>query len=127
MAAQQKLLKEKAVTEDLVDAIDNTERQIKDMYFQDTNQVKYEIEEAKKEYVSEKRKYEDVMHLKSEIAQKIELFKQRFHEQRRQTKKNQEKQNKIEKDVNLVVEQCNYLEKENQDLKKVDENQQLIE
>ena len=122
MAAQQKLLKEKAVTEDLVDAIDNTERQIKDMYFQDTNQVKYEIEEAKKEYVSEKRKYEDVMHLKSEIAQKIELFKQRFHEQRRQTKKNQEKQNKIEKDVNLVVEQCNYLEKENQDLKKVDEN-----
>ena len=45
------------------------------MHFQDTHQVKAEIEEAKKEYMSEKHKYEDVMRKKQEIAQKIELFK----------------------------------------------------
>ena len=35
-------------------------------------------------------------------------------------------QAKIERDVKRVVEQCNYLEKENQNLKKLSENNQLI-
>ena len=68
VTAQQNLLREKAITEDVVDVIENTERQIKDMHFQDTHQVKAEIEEAKKEYMSEKHKYEDVMRKKQEIA-----------------------------------------------------------
>lgn len=74
----------------------------------------------------EKAKYEDVLRRKQEIANKIELFKQKFHEQRRQTKKHQEMKAKIERDVKHVVEQFNYLEKENQNLKKLSENNQLI-
>jgi len=76
--------------------------------------------------MKEKGKYDEVLRRKQEIASKIELFKHKFHEQRRQTKKHQELQAKIERDVKHVVEQCNYLEKENQHLKKLSENNQLI-
>ena len=38
----------------------------------------------------------------------------------------QDMQSKIERDIKHVVEQCNYLEKENQQLKKVSENNHLI-
>ena len=74
----------------------------------------------------EKAKYDEVLRRKQEINKKIEQFKQKFHEQRRMTKKHQEMQAKIERDVKHVVEQCNYLEKENQHLKKVSENNHLI-
>ena len=77
--------------------------------------------------MQEKHRQEEVIRKKQEIAQKIELFKTRLHEQRRQTKSNQERQSQIEKEINKVVEKCNYLEKENQQLRKLDENQQLIE
>ena len=40
---------------------------MRDMHFQDTHQVKREIEEAKKEYMNEKRRFEDVMQKKQEI------------------------------------------------------------
>ena len=61
---------------------------MRDMHFQDTHQVKREIEEAKRDYMSQKRQFEEVMSKKQEIYTKIDLFKQRFHEQRRQTRKN---------------------------------------
>ena len=61
---------------------------MRDMHFQDNHQVKREIEEAKRDYMSQKRQFEEVMSKKQEIYTKIDLFKQRFHEQRRQTRKN---------------------------------------
>ena len=102
--AQEQLLCNKAKTEDTVDEIETTERTMRDMHFQDTHQVKREIEEAKRDYMSQKRQFEEVMSKKQEIYTKIDLFKQRFHEQRRQTRKNQEKSARIEKEVNLVIE-----------------------
>ena len=76
--------------------------------------------------LQDRKKLEEVVRRKQEINGKIEQFKERFKDQRRQTKRHQELQAKIERDVKHVVEQCNYLEKENQNLKKVSENNQLI-
>ena len=94
------------------------DREMRNMHFKDSHQVKLETEEAKKEYMKEKHKYDEVLVKKQEIANKIDQFKQRFHEQRRQTMKHHDMQARLEKDIKHVVEQCNYLEKENQSLKK---------
>jgi hypothetical protein len=60
------------------------------------------------------------------INAKVEQFKKRFHEQRRQTKKNQDSMLAVQKESLYVQEQNNYLEKEIGFLEKSDENQQLI-
>lgn len=101
---RQSLIREKAMVEEQLDVISKTDRDIKSMHFRDSNQVKQEIEEAKKQYLKEKTKYDEVLVKKTEIASKIEQFKQRFHEQRRQTLKHQEMQAKLEKGVKHVVE-----------------------
>ena len=120
------LMREKAISDELCDNLETTDREIREMHFQDTQQVQNELEESRKEFMREKAKFEEVKRRKLEINNKIEQFKLKFHEQRRQTKRHQELQAKIERDIKHVVEQCNYLEKENQHLKKMSENNQLI-
>ena len=52
--------------------------------------MKKEIEEAKKEYMQSKRDSDAATAEKQVIDDKIDLFKIRFREQRKQTKRNQE-------------------------------------
>ena len=63
------------MSEDLLDVICKTDREMRDMHFKDSHQVKTEIEEAKKDYMKEKKKYDEVIVKKQEIAQKIDQFK----------------------------------------------------
>ena len=67
--------KQKGMSEDLLDVICKTDREMRDMHFKDSHQVKTEIEEAKKDYMKEKKKYDEVIVKKQEIAQKIDQFK----------------------------------------------------
>lgn len=60
------------------------------------------------------------------INRKMELFKQRFHEQRRETKANSAEMAQAQCRLQELTEKQNYLEKEIQSLAKQDENQQLI-
>ena len=88
--------------------------------------MRNETDASQRDLIREKANYDEVLRRKQDVSNKIELFKTKFHEQRRQTKKHQELRAKIERDVKHVAEQCNYLEKENQHLKKLSENNQLI-
>ena len=83
------------------------------MHFQDSEQVKKEIEEAKKEYMQSKKDSDAATAEKQVIDDKIDLFKIRFREQRKQTKRNQEQQIETEREIGTTVQQCNYLDKEN--------------
>ena len=60
------------------------------------------------------------------LNQKMDLFKKRFTEQRKQTKLNQQQMQQCSREQLVLQEQANDLEKEIQTLEKCDENQQLI-
>lgn len=77
------LLREKAVSDELCDNIETTDREIKEMHFQDNQQVRNEIEDSRRDFMREKSKYDEIIRRKQEISNKIEQFKQKFHEQRR--------------------------------------------
>jgi len=60
------------------------------------------------------------------LTHKMGQFKKRFQEQRVRTKNNQIEEAALKREVLQASEQSNYLEKELQNLEKMDENQQLI-
>ena len=69
------LMREKATSDELCDNIETTDREIKEMHFQDTQQVRNEIEDSRRDFMREKAKYDEIMRRKQEISNKIELFK----------------------------------------------------
>ena len=68
-------MREKATSDELCDNIETTDREIKEMHFQDTQQVRNEIEDSRRDFMREKAKYDEIMRRKQEISNKIELFK----------------------------------------------------
>ena len=74
------MLKEKSVTDELCDNIETTDRQMNQINFHDTLTVRGEIDESRRELIKEKLKHEEVLRKKEEINDKIEQFKQKFHE-----------------------------------------------
>ena len=73
-------MKEKSVTDELCDNIETTDRQMNQINFHDTLTVRGEIDESRRELIKEKLKHEEVLRKKEEINDKIEQFKQKFHE-----------------------------------------------
>ena len=96
-------MKQKSVTDELCDNIETTDRQMNQITFHETLTVRGEIDESRREFLREKAKHEEVLRKKQEINEKIELFKLKFHQQRKQTKTHQEMQARIEKYIKQVV------------------------